>query len=103
MRELGARRLQRLQRPGAPQSSADAIVVGGKGSLVLKDGRTGSHTCKLAAPNSSSEVLGATTGCQDELFESRLRLLRDLHESLAQVDDPAVELTLGRHAPTLRT
>ena len=54
------------------------------------------HTCKLAAPNSCSEVLGATTGCQDELFESRLRLLRDLHGNLAQVDDPAVELTLGR-------
>ena len=57
------------------------------------------RTCKVAAPNSCSEVLGAVSGdreAAEAMFSERTERLRELHVALREVDDPAVEMTLGR-------
>ena len=57
------------------------------------------RTCKVGAPNAACEVLGAAVGPADaceQLFRDRLEKLKELHDALPEVDDPATELTLGR-------
>ena len=57
------------------------------------------RTCKVGLPNGACEVLGATVGpaaAVDAHFVKRTAKLRELHAQIAQVDDAACELTLGR-------
>ena len=58
-----------------------------------------SRTCKIGAPNAHCEVLGAMAGppsaCTAQ-FRERILALQSLHQSLGEISDPAVELTLGR-------
>ena len=58
------------------------------------------RTCQVGEANSAFEVLGAVVGgpattC-DTLLRQRVGALRELHSKLAEVNDPATELTLGR-------
>ena len=57
------------------------------------------RTCQIGEPNSPIEVLGAMLGpahARELQFQSRVHKSRDLHDALAEVADPAAELTLGR-------
>jgi hypothetical protein len=57
------------------------------------------RTCQLGEPNSSLEVLGAMVGAapaREAQFLDRVQKTRDLQGAIAEVADPATELTLGR-------
>ena len=57
------------------------------------------HTCSVLPPNSESEVLGicfGASGSSDNQVESVLGKIKKLHDCLAHVDDPGVEMVLGR-------
>ena len=58
-----------------------------------------SRTCQVGAPNADCDVLGAVAGSAPAVnlqFCERIAKLRALHSALAEVNDPATELTLGR-------
>ena len=58
-----------------------------------------SRTCQVDAPNADCDVLGAVAGSAPAAnlkFCERVAKLHELHSPLAEVNDPATELTLGR-------
>jgi hypothetical protein len=57
------------------------------------------QTCQVGEPNEATEVLGAVVGpaaAQEAHFLERVHASSELRGSLAEVADPATELTLGR-------
>ncbi len=57
------------------------------------------RTCKVAAPNSAIEVLGTMLGSdldRNAQFTECLSKLEKLHGTLSSLDDPQVEMILGR-------
>ena len=57
------------------------------------------RSCQVGPPNGECEVLGAmaSEGAATEvLFRNRVSKLQELHASLSEINDPAVELTVGR-------
>ena len=57
------------------------------------------RTCQIGEDNGHIEVLGAALGpasIREAQFSDFVGKLRDLHASLAEIADPAAELTLGR-------
>ena len=58
-----------------------------------------SRTCQVDAPNADCDVLGAVVGSAPAAnlqFCERIAKHRELHSALAEVNEPATELTLGR-------
>ena len=56
-------------------------------------------TCRIAAPSSDIEVLGAVVGsasARDAQFADHVLALGALHESLGSLSDASLELVLGR-------
>ena len=57
------------------------------------------RTCKIKAPNTSTEVLGTIVGSVEDCaaqFADKIARLEKLHSAICELDDPQVELTLGR-------
>ena len=78
-------------------------LIGHPDALAAFDGDWATErvqrTCKIGVPNADCEVLGAAAGApaaSAALFEARTAALRELHGALAEVNDPAAELTMGR-------
>jgi len=74
---------------------ADALAAFSEDWLTERVART----CQVGEPNADCEVLGAAAGAPaatEAAFRARTANLRELHAALAEVNDPAAELTLGR-------
>ncbi len=57
------------------------------------------HTCRFEPPNSPIEVLGSVIGsseARDAQFKQKIDKLSSLHAAIGQLEDPQIELSLGR-------